>query len=71
MVTHVPSATERILEALQDDPRTKDALIEVAFGQGVATLTGTVKSEEVRLAAEEIVRSQPSVITVISELKVS
>lgn len=70
MVTPLPSTTEEITERLQEDPRTQDADIEVSFNQGVVTLMGTAKSEEIRQAAEEIARSQPAVITVFNELKV-
>ena len=70
MVSPMTSATDRVTEALLNDPRTRDAGIEVACTQGVATLTGRVKSEAVREAAEEIARRQEGVITVINELKV-
>jgi osmotically-inducible protein OsmY len=70
MVTPISNVTDRVLEALQNDPRTKDAVIDVAFFQGTMTLTGTVRSEQVHQAAVEIARSDPSVVNVVDELKV-
>jgi osmotically-inducible protein OsmY len=62
--------TDRVVADLLEDPRTKDARLDVGCTQGVCTLSGTVKSEAVREAAEEIARRQPGVVTVINELKV-
>jgi osmotically-inducible protein OsmY len=70
MVTPATSVTERILDALNDDPRTRDEVIEVTTHQGVVTLVGEVKSEQIRRAAEEIARKQPGVVTLVNELKV-
>jgi osmotically-inducible protein OsmY len=70
MVTPTMSVTERILDALDDDPRTRDEVIEVTTHQGVVTLTGQVKSEQIRRAAEEIARGQPGVVTLVNEIKV-
>jgi osmotically-inducible protein OsmY len=70
MVTPMTSITNRIVEALQDDPRTKDEIIDVSYFQGTLTLTGTVKSEEARQAAEEKAREDEQVIQVVNELKV-
>lgn len=70
MVSPITSITERVLAALKDDPRTQDAMVEVAFNQGVVTLAGVVKTAEARDAAEEISRQQAGVVTVINELKV-
>ena len=61
---------ERVSKSLLDDPRTSKAVIDIVTQQGMITLTGTVDSEEVRQAAEEIARNQPGVITVVNELKV-
>lgn len=60
---------QRVANALLEDPRTEEAIIEVANDRGVITLTGTVQSEEIRRAAEEIARDQ-GVISVVNELKV-
>ncbi len=70
MVSPITNVTERVLAALNNDPRTRDAMVEVAFHQGVITLVGLVKNAEVRDAAEEISRQQAGVVTVINELKV-
>ena len=56
--------------ALLEDPRTQDAIIDVASDRGIITLTGTVDSQEVREIAEEIARDNQGVITVVNELKV-
>lgn len=61
---------QRVANALMEDPRTEDAIIEVTNDRGVITLTGSVNSDEVRKAAEEIARQQEGVITVVDELKI-
>lgn len=64
------SVTDRVLQALQDDPRTMEAVIDASFAQGAVTLTGTVDSHETREAASEIAHAQDGVVTVINDLKV-
>lgn len=64
------SVSDQLFESLKNDPRTKDAVIEIAFSQGILTLTGTVKSEQTRMAIEEIAKKQPGVVTVMNEVKV-
>lgn len=61
---------QRVANALLEDPRTQEAVIEVANERGIITLTGTVDSDEIRHAAEKLARLQPGVITVVNELKV-
>lgn len=61
---------QRVANALLEDPRTEEAIIDVANDRGMITLTGTVQSEEIRRAAEEIARDQQGVISVVNELKV-
>lgn len=61
---------QRVANALLEDPRTEEAIIDVANDRGIITLTGTVQSEEIRRAAEEIARDQQGVISVVNELKV-
>ncbi len=61
---------KEIYDQLQNDPRTKGAVIDVGFNRGMVVLTGTVKSAAIVQAAEEIARQQPGVITVTNELKV-
>lgn len=60
----------RISIALETDPRTHLAVIEVVDEHGVVTLSGEVESVEVRKAAEEIASQQPGIITVINALEV-
>ena len=62
---------QRVANALLEDDRTEDAIIEVTNERGIITLTGTVDSEETRQAAEEIARDDQSVISVVNELKVA
>jgi osmotically-inducible protein OsmY len=60
----------RVSIALKDDPRTRDAAIDAVEEGGTVTLTGTVTSEEVRRAAEEIAQQQEGVLQVISKLQI-
>jgi osmotically-inducible protein OsmY len=60
---------KQIYDQLLNDPRTRGAVIDVSFNQGMVTLTGVVKALAVREAAEEIARQQPGVISVVNELK--
>lgn len=64
------TTVKEIHTQLQNDPRTKGAQIDVSFNQSMVTLTGIVKSLEVRQAAEEIARQQPGVLSVVNELRV-
>ena len=68
-IVNYSSVRERVIQALQDDPRTQEG-IDVVNEQGLITLTGTVNSPEMRQAADEIARRQDGVITVINDLKV-
>jgi osmotically-inducible protein OsmY len=70
MSTPTMSVTERIQDALAEDSRTRDQVIEVTSQAGVVTLAGEVKSDKIRRAAEEIARSQPGVVTLVNEIKV-
>ena len=70
MVMPNTSITDRVSESLQNDPRTRDEMIDVSYLQGTLTLTGTVRSEAARQAAEQIAREDESVINVVNELKV-
>ena len=62
--------SNRVSEALLNDPRTARATIDVATEHGMVSLTGTVASVGVRQAAEEVARAQKGVVTVMNELKV-
>lgn len=60
----------RVTAALLEDPRTRLYPIDVASDHGIVTLSGTVPSEEVKKAAEEIARRQKGVVQVINALQV-
>ncbi|NKQ35381.1 MAG: BON domain-containing protein [Chloroflexi bacterium] len=68
LTTSVAIQTE-ILAAIQADERTKGQEIDVAFQQGIATLTGVVTSPEARQAAEELAAQHPHVIAVVNDLE--
>ena len=61
---------QRVANALMEDPRTEEAIIDVANERGIITLTGSVDSEETRQAAEQIARDDQGVISVVNALKV-
>jgi osmotically-inducible protein OsmY len=71
MVTRSTELADRVSQALMDDERTREALIDVVNNQGVVTLSGVVKSHEMRDVAEQIVRQQQGVITVVNDLKIA
>ena len=62
--------TKDVSDALLKDPRTKHAIIDVGFNRGIIVLTGNVKDNKTRQAAEEIALEQPDVLQVVNELKV-
>ena len=62
---------DRVMDALYNDPRTSEAMIDVSNDRGIVTLKGTVDSEEIRQAAEHIARQQEGVTIVINAIKVS
>jgi osmotically-inducible protein OsmY len=70
MVSQSIGVTDRFYEALKNDHRTKDAVVDITFNQGIATMTGTVKSNATWKAVEEIIKRQPEVMTVINEMKI-
>jgi osmotically-inducible protein OsmY len=70
MLSQSIGLTDKLFEALKNDPRTKDAVVDIAFNQGIVTLSGTVKSHTTMNAVEEIAKKQPGVISVINEVKV-
>ena len=61
---------DRVIEALMNDPRTKNAKIDVTDDRGTLTLRGMVEKVYIRDAAEEIARRQKGVLSVINEIKV-
>jgi osmotically-inducible protein OsmY len=70
MVSFKSDLSKQIAKKLADDERTMDSAIEVMDDGGVITLSGTAKSDEARSAAEDIVRSQTGVVSLISDIKV-
>ncbi|HLA97491.1 MAG TPA: BON domain-containing protein [Anaerolineales bacterium] len=61
---------KKVIDALLNDERTQDAIIEVINDRGVVTLLGTVESHELAELAEEIASQQEEVITVVNSLNV-
>jgi osmotically-inducible protein OsmY len=57
--------------ALMNDQRTRDAIIEVEYNNGIVTLSGVVKSAEIVSAAEEVASQPSGVIKVVNLLRVS
>ncbi len=70
MDMNLMEVADRVMDALMDDPRTKNEKIDVANDRGILTLTGTVEHDSIRQAAEEIAKQQEGVLTVINEIKV-
>jgi osmotically-inducible protein OsmY len=70
MDTPISNVVKQISDALNRDPRTSKAVIDVGFNQGIVILTGMVKNHSISQAAEEIARAQEGVVSVQNELKV-
>jgi osmotically-inducible protein OsmY len=70
MVEAESTVEERVTAALQADPRTQEANIEVINHAGVVTLKGQVKTGHVCRAAIGIAAAQTRVIKVLSELEI-
>ena len=60
-----------IADALMNDPRTADAVVEVIHERGMITLQGTVADLETKQAAERIAADYPGVVSVTNELVVN
>lgn len=63
--------TDRVVEALQRDSRTRSLRIDVAAERGIVSLRGLVTTSDERDAAEAVARQQEGVITVINEIVVA
>ncbi len=61
---------KQVKNALLNNIDTQDAPIEVMDNNGVITLSGTVRSGEVRQRASEIAKSESGVISVINDVTV-
>jgi osmotically-inducible protein OsmY len=69
-MTRPPDLVAAVVSALATDPRTRDAIMEVADERGTVTLIGVVRNLGTREAAEAVARAQPGVRSVINSLKV-
>jgi hypothetical protein len=65
------TVTLLVTSTLRQDPRIKDAAIDVSSTAGVVTLSGTVASQDIRQAAETIARRQRGVTLVINDLRLA
>lgn len=69
------SQNDKLMEAVEArlvaDERTRDAVIQVSAAAGELTLRGSVESEEVKQAAEQVAQTTPGAILVINELVVT
>jgi osmotically-inducible protein OsmY len=69
METVFPEVEKKVSDALANDPRTRNAVVEVVYYLGKLTLRGTVDSLETREAVESIARLYGNV-PVLNELRV-
>lgn len=60
----------KISAELMDDKRTNETAIEVINEQSIITLIGDVRSQEAKVAAEEIAKGHSDVISVVNSLNV-
>ena len=61
---------ERVQKALTDDPRTREAALEILNENGVITLSGIVPHNKTSEAAESIVKEVDGVVSVVNEIQV-
>ena len=61
---------ERVQKALADDPRTREAAIEILNENGIITLSGMVPHNKTSEAAESIVKEVDGVVSVVNEIQV-
>ena len=61
---------ERVQGALADNPRTRDAAIEIVNNNGVITLGGIVPERETSEAAEAAAKDVDGVVSVVNEIQV-
>jgi osmotically-inducible protein OsmY len=60
---------ERVQKALNEDPRTREAAIEVLNENGIITLSGIVPHPKTSDAAESIVHGIDGVVSVVNEIQ--
>jgi len=70
MVIEQIELAKRVEDALAQDPRTENLILDVVDQNGMVTLTGTVPSHDAREAAEDVARQQEGVIEVVNDLEV-
>ncbi|MGI8914208.1 MAG: BON domain-containing protein [Chloroflexota bacterium] len=70
-MTQNDKLSQAIEARLVADERTRDAVIQVSAASGELTLRGSVDSEEIKKAAEQIAQSTAGATLVISELVVT
>jgi osmotically-inducible protein OsmY len=61
---------ERVQNALTDDPRTREAAIEILDENGVITLGGIVPHPETSEDAESIAKGVDGVVSVVNAIQV-
>ncbi len=61
---------QEILDVFQWDPRVEAAHIEVSVEHGVVTLTGAVRTDDERIAAEEAIRHVAGVRQLLERIEV-
>ena len=61
---------ESVQKALTDDPRTREAAIEILNENGIITLSGMVPHNKTSEAAESIVKEVDGVVSVVNEIQV-
>lgn len=61
---------ERVQKALTEDPRTREAAIEILNENGVITLSGMVPHSKTSEAAESIIRAIDGVVSVVNATQV-
>lgn len=64
------NVTARVIAHLLGYPRAGASVIEVSYARGIVTLSGTVESDAVRQALEEIARQQAGVRDVVNHPRV-
>jgi osmotically-inducible protein OsmY len=70
MAALISELEKKVSDALANDARTRDAIVEIIHQYGILTLRGSVDSMEMREAVEEIARVYGEV-PVMNELRVN
>lgn len=59
-----------VRQALAEDPRTRDLVIEVSYNRGTLTLIGSVPTWQQREAVEEVALAQPGIDSLVLDVGV-